>query len=316
MNFGDLGRVLTDSLPKFIRGYIFLSAVVTGVVVALLLPAWKRTSVYPTLLRENRSTFALVSLFVLTVVVLSMVSAFVALPVYRLLEGYFLPSWLRRRLTARRRREWQRLSSLVMSVELVTNTTALAVERLRQYPSNEMQLLPTRLGNAMRSMEVYGTTRYGLDSQMFWHELLAAAPERLVTDVDEAREIVDFYVNTIVQLVFLAGACVTTAIVTDTVAAPVTVAIIAVLFIPLALSSAVRNIDEWRYSLQAVINTGRVGLAKSMGLRLPATFAQEREMWTVLARAMFYGADDELMRYLDVWRAPDDGGMEEQLISG
>ncbi len=54
---------------------------------------------------------------------------------------------------------------------------ALLNEQLHRYPLDDRQVIPTRLGNAIRQFEEYGYDRYRLDSQVLWHELNAAVPD-------------------------------------------------------------------------------------------------------------------------------------------
>jgi hypothetical protein len=66
------------------------------------------------------------------------------------------------------------------------------------------QIMPTRLGNAMRVMETYGVNTYGLDSQIMWYELLAEAPESLQATLEQAQLEADTLVCGIYAMVALA----------------------------------------------------------------------------------------------------------------
>src|SRR4029450_11049026 len=70
----------------------------------------------------------------------------------------------------------------------------LLYERAARYPVKDKQFAPTPLGNPIRRFETYAGARYQLASQLLWHDLTAAAPERAETDVDNARTNVDFFV--------------------------------------------------------------------------------------------------------------------------
>ena len=70
----------------------------------------------------------------------------------------------------------------------------LAAEKLSLYPMNENQMLPTRFGNALRSFESYGKTRFNLDSQPLWNELCAVTPKYIQDELDWSRASVDFFV--------------------------------------------------------------------------------------------------------------------------
>src|SRR5207253_6830880 len=55
----------------------------------------------------------------------------------------------------------------------------LAAERLRDYPPDERRLLPTRLGNVLRSMEDRAGPRYGFLTVTVWPHLFAVLPDHL-----------------------------------------------------------------------------------------------------------------------------------------
>ena len=64
------------------------------------------------------------------------------------------------------------------------------------------QILPTKFGNAIRAFETYGKTRFNMDSQTLWHELLAVAPRNIQSEIDSARSSVDFFVALLYLSVF------------------------------------------------------------------------------------------------------------------
>ena len=70
-----------------------------------------------------------------------------------------------------------------------------------RFPSDDEEIAPTRLGNAIRALETYGPTRFELDSQVLWSELCAVVPKYLQTELDRSRATVDFFV----ALIFLSA---------------------------------------------------------------------------------------------------------------
>ena len=78
------------------------------------------------------------------------------------------------------------------------------------YPEASSDVLPTRLGNGHRAFERYGESRYGLDSQSLWYELLAVAPPTSRSEVDETRSPVDFFISAMVHLAMLSTASIAT----------------------------------------------------------------------------------------------------------
>ena len=144
-------------------------------------------------------------------------SAFVAqrfdTAVLRGLEGYWYPGL--RRLSkpllhwqkVRRRRLKATLNQLYPEVE---NNTATAAKRakfaqcdlaLRQLPTQEDDLLPTRLGNILRAAERRPHDRYGLDAIICWPHLWLLLPEAVRKDFQAAQA----ELNNAVRLVFWGG---------------------------------------------------------------------------------------------------------------
>ena len=86
---------------------------------------------------------------------------------------------------------------------------SLLDERLHRYPSDDRQVTPTRLGNAIRRFEEYGYDRFRLDSQVLWHELNAVVLESARKQAEDARTSVDFFVCLIYgHLLVAVSACV------------------------------------------------------------------------------------------------------------
>ena len=170
------------------------------------------------------------------------------------------------------------------------------------YPDTLDELLPTRLGNALRAMEGYGRSRYGLDSQTYWYELQAVAGERVRQQTHEARAAVDFFMSSIVHLGLLLVACLVVSPVAQVPLVPLGVALIAAMLIPAAYQQAVRNVGEWRFSIQALVNTSRPALAEALALTLPSTYAEERSMWYNSSALVLHGPTDEYLSALDPYR--------------
>jgi hypothetical protein len=151
-------------------------------------------------------------------------------------------------------------------------------EQLGDYPTRRDRVLPTRLGNAFKALETFGVDHWGLDSQTFWYELNAVVPERLRRDVDDARASVDFFISFVAHLSLLSAVSILAAAVARSPTSLLTGIIAAALTKP-AYDAAVRNMTDWRYSVQALVNLGRVPLAKGLGYETPATLTAERRLW-------------------------------------
>lgn len=242
-------------------------------------------------------------------------------PLYRVIEGYLWPrrafAWGRsRRLRAKRilerRLELATLASaegdgtldgqgrarlaelradpaLRRWAQADTARTApqrgLLRERLHRFPVDDDQVIPTRLGNAIRRLEEYGYDRYRLDSQVFWYELSAVVPEQARRQVDNARIAVDFFVC------LLYGHLVIAAVAVGSLVAdprrPWQLSAGALVLCALARAwyhAAVSATDEWATAVRGMVNLGRAPLARSLGLELPRTITDERAMWTLASK--------------------------------
>jgi hypothetical protein len=284
---GNLFNDLSTNLARFIYAWIVPSAAAVAVFVLLVLPdipTWDTSS--------HGSSVRAIGAFALAVLLLSVAFAYAAVPLFRVLEGYVMPKTLQRRLLKRRLREWHRLAARIERPCGTAVEYGLLIERRMQYPSSPDLLLPTRLGNALRATERYGTERFDLDTQTLWYELNSVAPETLRRDIEDARAGVDFFVSAIAHLALLAAVSATVAIATQGRSSTL-VALVAAALIPLAYKQAVTNVRELRVAVQALVNIGRAALPSVLGFDLPDKFAEERQLWTSYQRVVLYGDDDE-----------------------
>lgn len=248
-------------------------------------------------------------LFVAIALLLSILFAYASTPIYRILEGLTLPRGLKRRLHQKQVRTWRTLHHLQLRQDKgFPVTDQLAAEKILSYPLLVEDLRPTRLGNALAAMESWGSTRYGLDSQRLWYELLGVAPEATRRDTEEGRAPVDFYVSSIAHAVLLAGSALGVLLGTGDLLAGLLLAGCLVA-IPVAYRGAVANITDWALTVKALVNLGRFDLAKKLGLQMPPTIAEERHMWECYIGALEYGDFRQFDALYDEYRqnysAPD-----------
>lgn len=285
-----LFKDLSTNLARFVYAWLVPSATAVAAFAALVLPDLRGAGATHRTLEPLEA----VGLFAVAVLLLSIIFAYTSLPVYRALEGYTLPHKLRRRLLRRRTREWYRLRALVERNAGSATERGVLLERLAGYPGSADDLMPTRLGNALRGMERYGVDRFGLDSQHLWYELLAVAPDNLRRDTEDARASVDFFLSAIVHMVLLAVVAAGVAVGTDGITSAL-VAVVSLILIPIAYQRAVLNVGEWRAAVQALINTSRFKLPPVLGLQVADDLAAERRLWRAYTRFVVYGVHDELL---------------------
>jgi hypothetical protein len=276
----NLFKDLSTNLARFVYAWVVPSAAAVGVFATLVLPDLRgKTKV------ASLAPLEAVGVFAIAVLLLSILFAYASLPLYRVLEGYTVPRRLSRRLLRRSLREWHKLQALKR--RRIMDEGEL-LEKLAVYPTSAHDVLPTRLGNALRAMERYGVNQYGLDPLSLWYELNAVAPESLRQDLLDARASVDFFVSALGHLALLGAISIAVAVVSEGTTSAI-VGLVSALLLPAAYRGAVLNVPDWRRAIQALVNLGRSSLPSSIGLELPGTFKDEERMWTLYTRLVEYG---------------------------
>ena len=244
----------------------------------------------------HSGVIAATTLIAFAVILLAMASALASRPLYRLLEGYTLPWKIHLMLLRKQARQWKVLRRQLQRAEgrpKLRHQYSLIQEQLSDYPSDRRDLLPTRLGNAFKAMEDYGYDRFRLDSQTLWYELHSVLPARLRKDSEDARAGVDFFGALLAHLVALAVIGCLIAI-TEGSALAFLVAVASCVLTRPTYSAAVKNMTDWRFSVQALINVGRPNLAKALGYSLPTTLDKEGKFWLAWFELVNYGESERL----------------------
>ncbi len=135
-----------------------------------------------------------------------------------------------------------------------------------------------------------------------WHELQAVSSDKVRKDVDEGRAPVDFFVSAIVHMALLGGVAVPVGLLTPRKQALV-IGLLALATIPFSYRMAVDNVLDWAQSVKAMVNVGRLDLAKALGLQIPATLEDERSMWSAQFHVVELANDAHLASY-NSFRAP------------
>jgi hypothetical protein len=193
---------------------------------------------------------------------------------------------------------------------------AAPADKLQPYPRSagypadpaDTQIMPTRLGNAMRVMETYGANSCGLDSQIMWFELLAEAPASVQATLEEAQFEADTLVCAILTAAALAcaaaagGAWQAVLGTADTklwVTTAVSVAVALILYRRL-----LNCVDGWASAIRALVNGSRAPLREKHGLRAPSSPEEEKLMWEALTASIWYGSNPEQERQLARYKLP------------
>jgi hypothetical protein len=121
--------------------------------------------------------------------------------ILRALEGYWYPGirhlfnpYLTKcqiKYRAKIKAQWKPLNTKLKGRKSITPTDRTNFVRydrtLRQFPNDETDFLPTRLGNLLRAAERRPYDRYGLDAIICWPRLWLLLPESTKKEIQEIR---------------------------------------------------------------------------------------------------------------------------------
>jgi hypothetical protein len=266
------------------------SALALGATWLFLLPQLGDTSGLHNELAKNEEEGFLV-FFALTSALAFSLSSLSAV-LYRVLEGYYLsPRWFQDWGVKRQRARKKALQAARRAGS--GWRLGIAVENFARYPEDDSQIAPTTFGNAMRAFETYGKTRFKLDSQTLWHELIAVTPKYIESEIASARSYVDFFVA-LLYLSFVFGiACVVLGLIPHFKIGILLLCVPAFLLTVLCRWLAIKATDDLGYPVHGLVNLGRVKLADSLGLRLPETLEKEKTMWDLVTRYANYAERED-----------------------
>lgn len=227
-------------------------------------------------------------IFVLLVATIAFTLNAFSTQLYWFLQGYLLwPRWLQHRGINKHRYQRVTLWRQSKSKKIPRWKRGLALERLGSYPKSKSRIAPTRLGNIFSSFETYGKTRFNLDSNSLWFELCASAPDYLQNAYVEACAAVDFFVASfylafgLALLTFALAAC-------HHDLQLFALSIAAIAFCAIAQWMAIYTTRNLSSVVKAIVHVGRAKLAENMGLVLPASLEQEKDMWGIVTHYSYF----------------------------
>lgn len=240
-------------------------------------------------------------------------------PIIRFFEGYpWRQTWwgrwrsahFRQQLQALQERQAELAAQLAQphapdDVAALYKEIGEVVYRLRrEYPLTTGSVLPTRLGNVIRSYEHYPRRQYGMSSITLWPRLLGVMDSNYAAMIGDAKIAFDFMLNSallnallVVALLFVglfpeaartllqAGA---TSANFYAIWAPLLTALLVatVLF----YRSAVGQAFTWGELVKGAFDLYRWELLEKMGYRCrPQSVAEERKLWRNISQQIIYG---------------------------
>jgi len=206
--------------------------------------------------------------------------------------------------------QWQPINQ-----ELRSEFSAYRFQLKQAYPDRRALILPTRLGNVIRSFEYYSDREYGIDANQIWPRLTAVIPEDYAVSIDDAKTTFDFMINcsllsaVLSFCVLIAGLVYPTPFVSLAVAVAwllkvVSLAGLSYFFYRLSINRA----DSWGLLVKSAFDLFRWELLKKLGYaQLPTQRRDERALWNEISRQTIYGDrfDKRSLSYTDSAPAPE-----------
>jgi hypothetical protein len=311
---------MADLLKGFTGGWTFLLAwmLPTGFAIgtfALVILPWLQAFKWLQAVHQWDATTQGLTLGFLTLA-FGFAMAAMSARLYRPLEGYsFWPDCLRRagvqRHLSRKTELAEKIARLRLDLKTEANQTLRAVKRTEQalaehelefYPPADDDVVPSRLGNALRALETYGRARYGFDSQFWWAELVASAQKSLQAELDHSRAPVDFFVaffyTGILFGVTTTGAAIVEWQLSGPDVPPLLIGVVGFALVPvISYRFAVEATSYYRSTVRALVNVGRAKLVKALGLPWPLSVKDERLMWQRITWYLVTGRREEYLDY-------------------
>lgn len=212
--------------------------------------------------------------FLLIVVSVSRtVTRAISFPILRILEGYgwdkvpFLGSWMKVRRIASFKKQLQD------AVDTKDQGTPEEITEKQDFINSmpaTSRVLPTRLGNILRSGEDYANDRYALDGMRTWSRLWFCIPSHARSILRGARKEIDQAVDGLIWAVlslgwayFLSGQYIYLSLAISTV------------WTIIAYSALLRHAEAWSELLRATFDLYRFNLYTTLSLPLPESPFEE-----------------------------------------
>jgi hypothetical protein len=207
----------------------------------------------------------------------------------RLLEGYW--PWPADATLGRLGRRWQRRrrDRAAASPSLLNDLRGYL-----EFPPEAGQLMPTRLGNALRAAEAYpgDESRWGLDAVFWWPRLYLVLPDSARAQLDDARASLD----QLVVLTVASGAFGTAAFILSFLGLDQSVGFCCaaggLLLSWLSYRAAVRAATVYGDLVRSCYDLFRGDLLTRLGWQMPPTLPEERRLWAVLTKQLYRGGVD------------------------
>jgi len=173
----------------------------------------------------------------------------------------------------------------------------LSISTQHTYPDKRALILPTRLGNVIRSFEYYSDREYGIDSNQIWPRLTAVIPEEYAVSIDDAKTTFDFMINCSLLAILLSFCILIAGLVYP---APFVSLVMAIWWLLKVVSLVVlsyffyrlsiNRAHAWGLMVKSAFDVFRWDLLKKLGYsQLPKQRSEERKLWNEISRQATFG---------------------------
>lgn len=292
-------------LGAFFPVVLFVTALI--LVVLPLTPYSEALAAVVSLLKiwEDKTSAALILTAV--VLVLSVVLYMLNVPIIRLYEGYpWAESWIAGKL---RRSELTRfddatsLRAAIRDLRRENRAKGLGLDEgnlgeaerkvsrllIDEYPGTRGLLLPTRLGNVIRSFETYPQHPYGMPAIAVWPRLQAVLPATYAQALDGAQTAFSFMLNCSFLSIILAVALTFLGLLRTHPFRPasdhawIAWTVVFALLWRLFYFGAINRAAEWGTQVRTAFDLYRGALLTQLGYETkPETAEEERRMWDAI----------------------------------
>jgi uncharacterized repeat protein (TIGR01451 family) len=171
-----------------------------------------------------------------------------------------------------------------------------------EFPEQRDLVLPTQLGNVIRSFEDYPHRQYGIRAITLWPRLVAKVDKDYAAAIDDAKTSLDFMLNGSFLSGVTAVALLVLGLLYPSNLSSLSSLIIWVIEIGLfgvtawlLYLASIGRASAWGATVRAAFDLYRWDLLKQLGYRrVPATMAEERELWENISVRMIVGETPRL----------------------
>ncbi|HEY5839088.1 MAG TPA: hypothetical protein VIT19_08635 [Pyrinomonadaceae bacterium] len=165
------------------------------------------------------------------------------------------------------------------------------------YPDSKSLILPTHLGNVIRSFEYYSSREYGIDSIVMWPRMVAIIPKEYAIVMDDAKTTFDFMLNcSVLSFVLALSMLLTGMFYPHQLASGVQVRYWLIEIAIFAASSyffyrlSINRVGAWGSFVKGTFDLFRADLLKKLGYeQKPTGRLEERKLWGEISRQILYG---------------------------